>query len=222
LAKRPGSRKEARARERFEALDAFDRDFAANGMPCVVGVDEVGRGALAGPVVSAAVVLRPDSDLVGVDDSKRLDAARREELFGRIVGAAQSVGIAFGHPRVIDRENILVTTLMTMHRAVSALRMRPDIVLVDGRDAFEWPGIVLAVPQGDSQSLSIAAASIVAKVARDRAMARLHRRFPEYNFLANKGYGTKDHIDAITRHGAAAVHRRSFLLKIVEKSPTMF
>jgi len=191
-------------------------------MPCLAGVDEVGRGALAGPVVCAAVVLRRDCALVGVDDSKRLDAARREELFTRIVAGADSVKIAFGHPDLIDRENILVATLMTMHRAVGALRVRPDVVLVDGRDAFQWNGTVVPVPQGDARSLSIAAASIVAKVARDRMMGRLHERFPQYNFRQNKGYGTRDHIEAISAHGAAPVHRRSFLLKIVEKSPTMF
>jgi ribonuclease HII len=111
---------------------------------------------------------------------------------------------------------------MTMHRAVGALRVRPDVVLVDGRDAFQWPGTVVPVPQGDSHSLAIASASIVAKVARDRMMGRLHGRFPQYNFQQNKGYGTKDHIDALTAHGAAVVHRRSFLLKIIEKNPTMF
>jgi ribonuclease HII len=188
----------------------------------VAGVDEVGRGALAGPVVCAAVVLRRDSGLVGVDDSKRVDSKRRDELFARIVAEAESIGIAFGHPDLIDRENILVATLMTMHRAVGALRVRPDVVLVDGRDGFQWPGTVVPVPQGDGRSLAIAAASIVAKVARDRMMCRLHERFPLYNFRRNKGYGTVDHIRAISLYGAAAVHRRSFLLKIIEKKPTMF
>jgi ribonuclease HII len=191
-------------------------------MTTVAGVDEVGRGALAGPVVCAAVVLPRDSGLVGVRDSKCVDAARRDELFTRIIEAAQSVGIAFGHPELIDRENILVATLMMMHRAVGALRVTPDVVLVDGRDAFQWPGPVVPVPQGDGRSLAIAAASIVAKVARDRMMIRLHQRYPQYNFHQNKGYGTRDHVDAISLHGAAAVHRRTFLLKIVEKKPTMF
>lgn len=212
----------AASRRRYDSLEAFDREYADRGFAYVAGVDEVGRGALAGPVVCAAVVLPRASGLVGVDDSKTLDSGRRDELFERIVAAAESVRIALGHPGLIDRENILNATLATMHRAVDALRPRPDLVLVDGRDAFQWPGTVVPVAQGDAHSLSIAAASIVAKVARDRMMQRIHTRFPQYHFDKNKGYGTKDHIEAISRHGAAAVHRRSFLLKIVEKNLTMF
>jgi ribonuclease HII len=223
LGKRPESKKSAEfARSRYEALDAFDREYADRGFAAIAGVDEVGRGALAGPVVSAAVVLPRGSGLVGVDDSKSLDPDRREEMFDRIVEASRSIAISFGHPDLIDRENILVATLMTMHRAVTALRVRPDVVLVDGRETFQWPGPMVAVKQGDASSLAIAAASIVAKVARDRAMCRLHARFPQYRFDRNKGYGTRDHIEAISRHGAASVHRRSFLLKIVEKTPSMF
>jgi ribonuclease HII len=188
----------------------------------VAGIDEAGRGALAGPVVCAAVVLPRGSGLVGVDDSKRLGPDDREEVFARITAVAEAVGIAVAHPAVIDRDNILNATLSGMHRAVASLRPAPDLVLVDGRDGFEWPGIVVPVPQGDGRSLSIAAASIVAKVARDRIMRRIDARFPQYGFGRNKGYGTRGHVEAISRHGAAAVHRRSFLLKIVEKSPTMF
>ena len=219
-AKKP-SRDEVRA-ARYQELEAFDRDYAERGFDRVAGVDEVGRGALAGPVVCAAVVLPRDSGLVGVDDSKALDADYRDELFGRIVGAAESVKIAVSHPGVIDRDNILNATLATMHRAVAALRPGPDLVLVDGRDTFQWPGVMVPVAQGDAHSLAIAAASIVAKVARDRLMRRIHGRYPQYDFERNKGYGTREHVEAISRHGPAAVHRRSFLLKIVEKSPTMF
>lgn len=226
MAKRPESKKSdrtARARKRrYDALEAFDREYADRGYEAIAGVDEVGRGALAGPVVSAAVVLPRESGLVGVDDSKTLGPDQRDEMFDRIVEASRSVSISFGHPALIDRENILTATLMTMHRAVDALRVRPDVVLVDGRETFQWPGPMVAVKQGDAHSLAIAAASIVAKVARDRMMRRLHCRFPQYNFERNKGYGTRDHIDAISRHGAAAVHRRSFLLKIVEKNTSMF
>jgi ribonuclease HII len=240
LAKRPESRKNAdtdardargrrkpeelleASRRRYDSLESFDRSYSERGFAHVAGVDEVGRGALAGPVVCAAVVLPRESGLVGVDDSKALEAGRREAMFERIVAAAESIRIAFGHPGLIDRENILNATLSTMHRAVEALRPRPDLVLVDGRDGFQWPGMVVPVPQGDAHSLCIAAASIVAKVARDRMMHRMHGRFPQYHFDKNKGYGTKDHIEAISRHGAAVIHRRSFLLKIVEKTPTMF
>lgn len=236
MASRRGSKKSAKRRSRptrealreerregrYQALEAFDRDYADRGYARVAGVDEVGRGALAGPVVCAAVILPRDSGLVGVDDSKALEPDHREEMFARIVSVADAVGIAFSHPTVIDRDNILNATLAGMHRAVVALRPRPDLVLVDGRDTFQWPGIMVPVPQGDAHSLAIAAASIVAKVARDRMMCRIHGRYPEYGFLQNKGYGTREHVEAITRHGAASVHRRSFLLKIVEKSPTMF
>jgi len=217
LAKRPGSKRSdrlAKRAQRYDALEAFDRDYTDRGFAAIAGVDEVGRGALAGPVVSAAVVLPRGSGLVGVDDSKCLDPAQRDEMFDGIVATARSLAISFGHPALIDRENILTATLMTMQRAVEALRVRPDVVLVDGRDTFQWPGRMVAVKQGDAHSLAIAAASIVAKVARDRMMRRLHGRFPHYNFEQNKGYGTRDHIEAITRHGAATVHRRTFLPKV--------
>lgn len=188
----------------------------------IAGVDEAGRGALAGPVVSAAVVLREDNALLRVDDSKTVREDDREEIFHQIVASAVSVGISFGHPSLIDRDNILQATLVTMHRAVNALRLAPDLVLVDGREKFQWPGRLLPVVGGDARSLSVAAASIVAKVARDRLMRRLHRMYPLYHFDRNKGYGTRDHLDAIAAHGAAAVHRRTFLAKVVENNLSMF
>jgi ribonuclease HII len=213
---------EAALRERFRSLADFDRAFAAQGPCAIAGVDEAGRGALAGPVVSAAVVLREDCSLLRVYDSKAVREGDREALFRDIVSSAVSVGISFGHPAVIDRENILCATLMTMHRAVAALRVDVDLVLVDGRESFQWAGRLVPVIKGDSKSLSVAAASIVAKVARDRLMRRLHRRYPCYHFDRNKGYGTADHLDAIAAHGAADVHRRSFLAKIVENNLSMF
>lgn len=213
---------EAALRDRFRSLADFDRGFAVPGRAAIAGVDEAGRGALAGPVVSAAVVLPPDCDLVRVYDSKAVREADRESLFRDIVSCAISVGISFGHPAVIDRENILCATLMTMHRAVAALRVDLDLVLVDGRESFQWAGRVIPVVKGDSKSLSVAAASIVAKVARDRLMRRLHHRYPCYHFDRNKGYGTRDHLEAIAEHGAADVHRRTFLAKIVESNLSMF
>lgn len=236
MAKRRGSRRsdraEARGRPaedvlrearaaRYDALEAFDRRYVGDGVELVAGVDEAGRGALAGPVVAAAVVLPRDTGLHGVFDSKQVAEREREALFADVVARAISVGIAFSHPVVIDRDNILNATLGAMRRAVAALRPTPDLILVDGRDAFEWPRVVVPVKKGDGQSLAIAAASIVAKVARDRAMRRLHARFPQYRFEENKGYGTRDHIEAIVRHGAASVHRRTFLVKIVENSGSL-
>jgi ribonuclease HII len=205
-------------------LLAFDAEAAASlgGARRIAGVDEAGRGALAGPVVAAAVILPPDPDLVGVDDSKRLTEPFRERLFGDVVRAAIAVRIAFGHPALIDEKNILQATLMTMHRAVSRLGVRPDLVLVDGRDAINWDGPVAAVKKGDGKSLAIAAASVVAKVARDRLMRKLHNRFPQYNFLRNKGYGSREHLEAIVAHGAAPPHRRSFRPKIIENAPGFF
>jgi ribonuclease HII len=209
----------------YSRLAGFDGRYYAGGsgnFRLIAGVDEAGRGALAGPVVSAAVILPPDSGLLGVNDSKKLTEKHRETVFAEIVSAATAVCIAFGHPPLIDKENILKATLITMHRAVSRVRPRPDLVLVDGRDTFQWDGPVVAVKKGDGLSLSIAAASIVAKVARDRLMRKLHDRFPEYNFSKNKGYGTKEHLDAIVAHGAASVHRASFRPKIIEKNLSMF
>lgn len=211
-----------RARERYLQLEAFDRDCATEGIVTVAGVDEAGRGALAGPVVCAAVILPPDSNLLRVDDSKAVGEEEREGLFDTIVRTALAVGVAFSQPPVIDRENILRATLIAMHRAVDGLGRRPDLVLVDGRDTFQWRGRMVAIKKGDSQSLSIAAASIVAKVSRDRAMRRLHRRYPGYNFEQNKGYGTKDHLEALSKLGPAEVHRRSFLGKSVDPNLTMF
>ena len=219
---RDGAGAERALRRRFRSLVAFDRDFEAQGFRVIAGVDEAGRGALAGPVVSAAVVLRDGSDLLRVYDSKAVSEGEREALFHQIISSAVSVGISFGHPATIDRDNILQATLMTMHRAVEALRLEPDLVLVDGREVFQWPGRLVPVVKGDAKSLSVAAASIVAKVARDRLMRRLHRMYPLYHFDRNKGYGTRDHLDAIAAHGAAVVHRQSFLSKFVENNLSMF
>lgn len=188
----------------------------------MAGVDEAGRGALAGPVTAAAVVLPPDSGLLGVDDSKRLDEAERERLFDRIVACADALAVAFVAADVIDRDDILRATLHAMHRAVEALRPSPDVVLVDGRDTPHVRVPAAALPRGDATSLVIAAASVVAKVARDRAMRRLARRYDGYGLERNKGYGTREHVAAIVARGASPVHRASFLSKVVEKNPTMF
>jgi ribonuclease HII len=214
------------AQDTYDRLWAFDREAAGFGgrSRLLAGVDEAGRGALAGPVVTAAVILPPEPDptLVGVDDSKRLTEKRREELFGAVVSAATAVTIACGHPPLIDDRNILQATLMMMSRAVSRLRPRPDLVLVDGRDVFQWEGSVAPVTKGDSKSLAIAAASIVAKVARDRMMRKLHKCFPHYNFQSNKGYGSREHLDALVEFGPGPVHRRSFRPKVVENRPGLF
>jgi ribonuclease HII len=157
-----------------------------------------------------------------VDDSKRLTEDQREKLFPVIVRTAIAVGIACSHAGLIDRKNVLNASLMAMARAAQNLRLRPDIILLDGRDRIDLPGRVVPVVGGDARSLSIAAASIVAKVTRDRLMRRLHRLEPRYNFISNKGYGTREHIDAIREHGMTPFHRRTYCVWAVENAPRLF
>ncbi|MFQ5510956.1 MAG: ribonuclease HII [Candidatus Krumholzibacteriia bacterium] len=206
----------------YRRLEAFDRELVATAGAPLAGIDEAGRGALAGPVVAAAVILPPGSRLLGVNDSKALREDEREGLFLEIVRTARAVGIAFSQPVTIDRNNILNATLMTMARAYHNLHTQAAVVLLDGRDHIDIPGRVVSVVGGDGKSLSIAAASVVAKVARDRVMRRLHKRHPAYNFIVNKGYGTREHLDAIRRHGMTPLHRRSYRVNAVEKMPSLF
>jgi ribonuclease HII len=182
----------------------------------VAGVDEVGRGCLAGPVVAAAVVLHPDRHIPGVSDSKTVQALERQRLYDKIVEHAIAWAVAAADPREIDRINIHQASLRAMQRAVLALAPLPDIVLVD---AFRIPEIPMAqrgVVHGDRRCSAIAAASIVAKVTRDRQMLELHGLDPRYGFDRHKGYATADHLDAVARFGYSDVHRRSF------RPPTLF
>jgi ribonuclease HII len=189
---------------------------------CLAGIDEAGRGAFAGPVVAAAVILPRGSELFGVDDSKRLTEDERETLFPEIVAKAIAIGISCSHAGLIDRKNVLNASLMAMARAVENLKITPDIILLDGRDRIDLPGRIVPVVGGDGKSLSIAAASIVAKVTRDRLMRRLHRLHPRYNFMSNKGYGTTEHVKAIKEHGMSPFHRRTFCMCVVENGPSLF
>lgn len=184
----------------------------AEGRDIVAGLDEVGRGALCGPVVACAVVLGPGFDAAGVDDSKRLTARQRELQAERIRREARGFGLGAADPDEIDRLNVLRATHLAMRRALEALGLRPELVLVDGH--AEVPGLG-PVPQrpvvkGDALSVSIAAASIVAKVHRDRIMAECERRFPGYGLAHNMGYGSEDHREALRRLGPSPIHRRSF------------
>ena len=177
---------------------------------CFAGIDEVGRGPLAGPVTAAAVILDPEAIPSGLRDSKVLPAARREELFAQIMATAR-VGIAFAGPQEIDRLNIRGATLAAMRRALAALPAPPDQALIDGRDVP--PGLSVsarAVVKGDSAYACIAAASIVAKVIRDRAMRFAALHYPEYGFEDNVGYPTQAHLSALDRFGPCAIHRMSF------------
>jgi ribonuclease HII len=195
---------------RVPAMRTLENALRRMGFCHVAGVDEVGRGCLAGPVVAAAVVLHPDRHIPGVCDSKLVPAAEREQLFQRIVKHAVAWAVASADPREIDHINIHQASLQAMRRAVLALAPLPDVVLVD---AFRVPDLPMAqrgVLHGDRRCSAIAAASIVAKVSRDRDMRLLHDADPRYGFDRHKGYATADHLQAVARFGYSEVHRRSF------------
>ena len=201
---------------RIPAMRTLENSLRRAGFVYVAGCDEVGRGCLAGPVVAAAVVLNPDRHIHGICDSKLVPAPERERLYDQIVGAAVAWAVAAADPAEIDRINIHQASLRAMQRAVLSLAPLPDIVLVD---AFRVPDLPMAqrgVPHGDRRCSAIAAASIVAKVTRDRQMLVLHGRDPRYGFDRHKGYATADHLDAVARFGYSEVHRRSF------RPPTLF
>ena len=196
----------------------FEREALAGGCRWVAGVDEVGRGPLAGPVGLAAVILDPDDLPEGLDDSKALPEARRDALKGVILARAVSVAVAFASAEEIDRFNIRGATLRAMVRVVAALHVRPDLVLVDGRDAP--PGLpcpARPIVGGDALSMSIAAASIVAKTTRDALMRNLGRDYPQYGFDGHAGYATAFHRRALKNLGPCPYHRRSFRLREAEQ-----
>jgi ribonuclease HII len=195
---------------RVSAMRTLENALRRVGFCQVAGVDEVGRGCLAGPVVAGAVILHPDRHIPGVCDSKLVPAAERERLFQHIVKGAIAWSVASADPSEIDAINIHQASLTAMRRAILALVPLPDIVLVD---AFRVKGLPMAqrgVLHGDRRCAAIAAASIVAKVTRDRQMLELHAKDPRYGFDRHKGYATADHLDAVARYGYSAVHRRSF------------
>jgi ribonuclease HII len=195
---------------RVPATRTLENALRRVGFVHVAGCDEVGRGCLAGPVVAAAVVLHPDRHIPGVCDSKTVPAPERERLYDQILGAAVAWAVGEADPTEIDRINIHQASLRAMQRAVLQLAPLPDIVLVD---AFRVPDLPMAqrgVLHGDRRCSAIAAASIVAKVTRDRQMLDLHGRDPRYGFDRHKGYATADHLDAVSRFGLSDAHRRSF------------
>ena len=195
---------------RVPATRTLENSLRRSGFVYVAGTDEVGRGCLAGPVVAGAVVLHPDRHIPGVCDSKAVQAAERERLYEQILKHAVSWAVAAAEPTEIDRINIHQASLRAMQRAILMLVPLPDIVLVD---AFRVPDLPMAqrgVLHGDRRCSAIAAASIVAKVSRDRMMLDLHNRDPRYGFDRHKGYATADHLDAVARFGYSDAHRRSF------------
>ena len=183
------------------------------GIQLICGVDEAGRGPLAGPVCAAAVILPPHVDIPGLNDSKKLSDKRRRELFPLIKEAAIAYGIGIATHEEIDEINILQATYVAMERAIQSLSVKPELALVDGNRARDFGVAVETVVKGDSRSASIAAASILAKVTRDDMMLELAEVYPQYGFDIHKGYGTKAHYAALDAHGASPVHRMSFLKK---------
>ncbi|MFR8536186.1 MAG: ribonuclease HII [Lacrimispora saccharolytica] len=196
-------------KERTEQMKGYEKQYESRGYVC--GIDEVGRGPLAGPVVAGAVILPKDCQILYLNDSKKLTAKKREELYDVIMKEAVAVGIGYASPARIDEINILQATYEAMREAISKLLIQPDVLL---NDAVKIPGVnIYQVPiiKGDAKSVSIAAASIVAKVTRDRLMEEYDAHIPEYGFASNKGYGSAQHIEALKKYGPSPIHRRSFL-----------
>ncbi|RPH87432.1 MAG: ribonuclease HII [Desulfobacteraceae bacterium] len=177
---------------------------------CIAGVDEVGRGPLAGPVIAAAVIFPSAARIPGITDSKKLTAKQREALFPLIREKALAIGLGFAEAEEVDRINILQAALKAMKTAVLRMPITPDLLLVDGNRALDLTVSQQCLIRGDARSLTIGAASIVAKVIRDKLMETCHLRFPEYNFSGNKGYGTREHLEALRRYGPCPLHRRTF------------
>jgi ribonuclease HII len=190
--------------------DEFELEARRCGYRRIAGLDEAGRGPLAGPVVAAAVVLPIRCRLIGCDDSKQLSESEREQLYSVIIARAIAVGIGSASHEEVDGLNILEATRLAMQRAIAALSPQPDCLLID---AVTLPGLAIptrSIIKGDALSLSVAAASIVAKVTRDRLMTEYHRHYPHYNFLSHKGYGTEEHLRQLVIHGPCPIHRRTF------------
>ncbi len=202
--------------ERVEALCEFEKKYPDAALIC--GIDEVGRGPLAGPVMAGAVILPKDLRIQWINDSKKLSEKRREELYEVIMREAIAVGIGTATPERIDEINILQATYEAMRQAVGSLTPSPDLLLVD---AVHIPDLTIrqvSIIKGDARSQSIAAASIIAKVTRDHLMEEYDRRFPEYAFASNKGYGTAAHIEALKKYGPTPIHRRSFIGHFVQEA----
>lgn len=206
-------------RQRADSLWAFDRQFPGT----VCGIDEVGRGPLAGPVCAACVILKPGVEIPDLDDSKKLTEKRREAIFEELTNGKARFGVGWASPGEIDRVNILQATFLAMNRAFSKMleeipeEERPLLALVDGNRDPGLPIAARTVVKGDGKSAAIAAASVLAKVSRDRHMQKLAQQYPQYQFERHKGYPTKLHYQLILQHGISPVHRRSFLKNLGEK-----
>ena len=180
------------------------------GIKLIAGIDEAGRGPLAGPVVAAAVILDIDANIEGINDSKLLSSKQREKLFSKIQQNALSIGLGIVEPETIDRINILQATRLAMTKAVTNLALKPGLLLIDGPITLDINTRQIPIIKGDRLSISISAASIIAKVTRDDIMKSFHNMYPEYGFYKNKGYGTKEHVAALKKYGPCKIHRKSF------------
>lgn len=203
----------SKERERIYKLSAYEREYCDYQFIC--GIDEVGRGPLAGPVVAGAVILPKDCDILYINDSKQLSEKKREELYDEITAKAVSWAVGYASPKRIDEINILQATYEAMREAIGKLNPSPDILL---NDAVRIPGVeIKQIPiiKGDAKSISIGAASIVAKVTRDRLMVEYDKVYPEYGFASNKGYGSQTHIEALKKYGPTSIHRSTFIKNFV-------
>ena len=199
-------------RARIETLKVYEREYESHGWVC--GIDEVGRGPLCGPVVAAAVILPKDCQILHLNDSKKLSEKKREELYDVIMAEAVAVGIGMASPERIDEINILQATYEAMRQAIGSLKVKPAVLLNDAVTIPEVEIPQIPIIKGDAKSVSIAAASIIAKVTRDRMMVEYDRIYPGYDLASNKGYGTKVHMEALKTIGPCEIHRRSFIKNI--------
>lgn len=194
----------------------FEKAAVNSGFSCICGVDEAGRGPLAGPVCAAAVILPAGAVIEGLDDSKKLTEKKRERLYDIIKQTAVAYSVAYGTLEEIETVNILEATYLAMNRAIEGLTVKPDFALIDGNRVPRGIKIPCeTIVKGDSKSMSVAAASVLAKVTRDRLMLEYDKKYPEYNFKKHKGYGTKEHTELIKQYGPCEIHRLSFLKNIL-------
>ncbi len=203
-------RRSVAERERVAKLYTYENECMKQGHELIAGVDEVGRGPLAGPVVVAAVILSPNCFIEKINDSKKLSEKTREKLYDEIMSKAVAVSCAFIDEKTIDRVNIYQATMNGMYEAIYALKPQPDMVLIDAMPLNKLDIACQSIVKGDAKSASIAAASIVAKVRRDRLMNDFAKIYPQYGFDSNKGYGTAEHVEALKKYGACKIHRCSF------------
>ena len=200
-------------------MSTLELDCARQGFIHIAGVDEAGRGPLAGPVYAACVIIDPRKPLFGVNDSKKLSEKCREALYDIIIEKAASYGIGYSDNEIINEHGIMYALNRAMQLALRNCKIQPDMVLIDGNVAFNIASKVEPIVNGDARSVSIAAASILAKVSRDRVMKEYDKLYPEYNFASNKGYGTADHIEAIKKYGLCPIHREVFCRTALTPKP---